>query len=38
GLDACNGWTFWHFDRKGAPTPLDALRQDMRQRMAVAAA
>ena len=38
GLDACNGWTFWHFDRKGAPMPLDALRQDMRQRMAVAAA
>jgi modification methylase len=24
---SCNGWTFWHVDGKGAPTPLDAIRQ-----------
>ncbi|HWC56072.1 MAG TPA: site-specific DNA-methyltransferase [Sphingomicrobium sp.] len=24
---SCNGWTFWHVVGDGAPTPLDALRQ-----------
>jgi modification methylase len=27
GAPACNGWTFWHIEEKGALLPLDALRQ-----------
>jgi modification methylase len=27
GLDACNGWTFWHYERNGGLTPLDELRR-----------
>ncbi|MCA0424371.1 MAG: modification methylase [Proteobacteria bacterium] len=34
GLPACNGWTFWHFDVRGALQPIDALRAEMRKRMA----
>ncbi len=34
GLDACNGWTFWHIDRDGALEPIDALRKVVRQQMA----
>jgi modification methylase len=30
GLDACNGWTFWHVERKGSLTPIDALRAQIR--------
>ncbi|MGH2340874.1 site-specific DNA-methyltransferase [Segnochrobactraceae bacterium EtOH-i3] len=30
GLDACNGWTFWHLDRGRGPEPLDALRAEIR--------
>jgi modification methylase len=30
GLDACNGWTFWHVERKGALTLIDALRAQVR--------
>jgi modification methylase len=30
GLDACNGWTFWHFDSKGSHVPIDYLRQQVR--------
>ena len=30
GLDACNGWTFWHFDYRGTPVPIDVLRQQVR--------
>src|SRR4029079_18323724 len=26
GLEACNGWTFWHADVAGAFQPIDALR------------
>ena len=33
GLPACNGWTFWHFERDGGLIPIDALRQDMRRAM-----
>jgi len=36
GLDACNGWTFWHFDNAGTLKPIDALRQIVRDRMAAA--
>jgi len=30
GAPACNGWTFWHFDSKGTPVPIDYLRQRVR--------
>ena len=30
GLDACNGWTFWHFESNGALVPIDLLRQRLR--------
>ena len=30
GLDACNGWTFWHFETKGSLVPIDILRQKVR--------
>jgi len=30
GLEACNGWTFWHVERKGALTLIDALRAQIR--------
>ena len=33
GLDACNGWTFWHFKQKGALQPIDMLRQQVRAEM-----
>ncbi len=26
-LDACNGWTFWHYERNGGLTPIDELRR-----------
>ncbi|MGE0847809.1 MAG: site-specific DNA-methyltransferase [Flavobacteriaceae bacterium] len=34
GLEACNGWTFWHIERDGARAPIDALRQQLRAEMA----
>ncbi|WP_442578635.1 site-specific DNA-methyltransferase [Mesorhizobium sp. ASY16-5R] len=27
GLDACNGWTFWHYERNGGLTTIDELRR-----------
>jgi len=30
GLEACNGWTFWHLDQGGGLTPIDALRERIR--------
>ena len=36
GLDACNGWTFWHFEREGTLQPIDALRKVVREEMAKA--
>jgi modification methylase len=30
GLDACNGWTFWHFESQGNQIPIDILRQKVR--------
>jgi modification methylase len=30
GLDACNGWTFWHYEHKGTLIPIDILRQQVR--------
>ena len=33
GMQACNGWTFWHVRRKGRLVPIDLLRQEYRQRL-----
>lgn len=33
GLDACNGWTFWHFEQDGALKPIDDLRAIVRAGM-----
>jgi len=30
GLEACNGWTFWHVEKKGALTLIDTLRAEVR--------
>jgi modification methylase len=31
GLEACNGWTFWHVEKKGALTLIDTLRVEVRR-------
>ncbi|MDE1172526.1 MAG: site-specific DNA-methyltransferase [Parvibaculaceae bacterium] len=33
GLDACNGWTYWHFKTDGKFRPIDILRQKVRAEM-----
>jgi len=33
GLEACNGWTFWHVETKGGLTSIDALRAEVRAGM-----
>ncbi len=33
GLDACNGWTYWHFKTDGKLKPIDMLRQKVRAEM-----
>ncbi|RUT31153.1 site-specific DNA-methyltransferase [Arsenicitalea aurantiaca] len=38
GAEACNGWTFWHLERGGELAPIDVLRTDIRQRMALLSA
>jgi modification methylase len=30
GAPACNGWSFWHVERKGQAVPIDLLRQQVR--------
>ena len=35
-LDACNGWTYWHYEAAGKLKPIDELRQQVRDGMAVA--
>lgn len=37
GLDACNGWTFWHVKRGKELMPIDELRRTARERMQLAA-
>ena len=37
GLEACNGWTFWHIERGGALEPIDSLRQIVRSELSAAA-
>ncbi len=36
--EACNGWTFWHYEDGGALKPIDELRKIARGRMAQAGA
>ncbi len=38
GLDACNGWTFWHYEDGDKLLPIDELRRVARQQMAAAGA
>ncbi len=35
GLEACNGWTYWHFEDKSGRKPIDALRGKIRAEMAL---
>lgn len=37
GLDACNGWTFWHFEEGSSLRPIDDLRAVVRKGMGDAA-
>ncbi|MCS0495373.1 DNA methyltransferase [Ancylobacter sp. MQZ15Z-1] len=37
GLDACNGWTFWHIETREGLRPIDSLRALVRSEMAMAA-
>ena len=37
GLEACNGWTYWHVERKGGLTLIDSFRSEIRAAMSVAA-
>ena len=30
GLEACNGWTFWHVETRRGLTSIDALRAQFR--------
>ena len=34
GLDACNGWTFWHVETEKGLTSIDAFRSQIRAEMA----
>ena len=38
GLDACNGWTFWHVMRNRKLVPIDELRQQYRSQVLAAGA
>ncbi len=38
GLEACNGWTFWHIERDGKRKPIDDLRRIVRADLAMAGA
>jgi modification methylase len=33
GLEACNGWTFWHVETDKGLTPIDAFRTQVREEM-----
>jgi modification methylase len=37
GLDACNGWAFWHLDTPAGLVSIDVLRAEIRAEMGVAA-
>jgi modification methylase len=31
GAPSCNGWTFWHIERRGRLEPIDTLRAEYRR-------
>ena len=33
GKAACNGWTFWHYERRGKLAPIDILRDEAKHRL-----
>ena len=33
--ESCNGWTFWHVERRGKVVPIDKLRERVRADMAL---
>jgi len=33
GKSACNGWTFWHFEKGGRLQPIDALRERAKRQL-----
>ncbi len=37
GLEACNGWAFWHVETPKGLIPIDALRAEVRATMSIAA-
>jgi hypothetical protein len=37
GLEACNGWTFWHVEKKGGLTSINNFRAEIRATMSIAA-
>ncbi len=37
GKSACNGWTFWHFEREGKLTSIDTLRETAKERLGLTA-
>ena len=37
GQPACNGWTYWHFERAGRLQPIDELRTEARRQLGLAA-
>jgi modification methylase len=38
GLEACNGWTYWHVEAAGKLQPIDVLRGEIRRTLAAAGA
>ncbi|MDH3582029.1 MAG: site-specific DNA-methyltransferase [Hyphomicrobiales bacterium] len=36
GAQACNGWTFWHYETGGELKPIDALRDEARVQLGIA--
>ena len=32
-VEACNGWTFWHYEENSKLLPIDVLRQNYRKVM-----
>ena len=37
GRPACNGWTYWHYERDGGLAPIDDLRRQARRQLGIAA-
>jgi len=37
GADACNGWSYWHVERKKKLTSIDEFRAEIRATMSIAA-